>query len=95
VEQTEGMERLAPKGQESWNRLLQSIPSGRGASKQEIADLALYLASPSGQYVNGTVITIDGGFSAVGSLEFGRVLRDAVVEASRRGDAGAKKETNA
>ena len=95
VEETEGMERLAPKGQESWNRLLQSIPSGRGASKQEIADLALYLASPSGQYVNGTVITIDGGFSAVGSLEFGRVLRDAVVEASRRGDAGAKKETNA
>ena len=39
------------EGQESWNRLLQAIPSGRGASKQEIADLALYLASQSGRYI--------------------------------------------
>jgi len=83
VADTEGMVRLAPEGQESWNRLLQSIPSGRGASKQEIADLALYLASESGRYINGVVIPIDGGFSAVGSLEFGRMLKDSVVQAAR------------
>jgi NAD(P)-dependent dehydrogenase (short-subunit alcohol dehydrogenase family) len=82
VEETEGMERLAPQGQESWGRLLQSIPSGRGATKQEIADLALYLASPSAQYINGVVIPIDGGFSAVGSLEFGRMLKDSIADTS-------------
>ena len=77
------MLRLAPQGQESWTRLLQSIPSRRAASKQEIADLALYLASDSGRYLNGVVIPIDGGFSAVGSLEFGRMLKDSVVQAAR------------
>jgi NAD(P)-dependent dehydrogenase (short-subunit alcohol dehydrogenase family) len=80
VADTEGMARLAPQGQQSWDRLLQAIPSGRGASKQEIADLALYLASDSGRYINGVVIPIDGGFSAVGSLEFGRMLKDSVTQ---------------
>ena len=82
VADTEGMARLAPQGQESWCRLLQSIPSGRAASKQEVADLALYLASDSGRYINGAVIPIDGGFSAVGSLEFGRMLKDSVAQAA-------------
>jgi len=83
VADTEGMVRLAPEGQESWNRLLRAIPSGRGASKQEIADLALYLASESGRYINGVVIPIDGGFSAVGSLEFGRMLKDSLAQGTR------------
>lgn len=83
VADTEGMARLAPQGQESWDRLLQSIPSGRAASRQEIADLALYLASASGRYINGVVIPIDGGFSAVGSLEFGRMLKDSTLHAAR------------
>jgi len=29
------------------------------------------------------VIPIDGGFSAVGSLEFGRMLKDSVAQAGR------------
>jgi NAD(P)-dependent dehydrogenase (short-subunit alcohol dehydrogenase family) len=80
VADTEGMVRLAPQGQESWDRLLKSIPSGRAASRQEIADLALYLASESGRYINGVVIPVDGGFSAVGSLEFGRMLKDSIAQ---------------
>ncbi len=82
VADTEGMVRLAPKGKENWSTLLQSIPSGRAASKQEIADLALYLASDSGCYINGVVIPIDGGFSAVGSLAFGRMLKDSLAHAA-------------
>ena len=39
--------------------------------------------SDSGRYLNGVVIPIDGGFSAVGSLEFGRMLKDSVVQAAR------------
>jgi NAD(P)-dependent dehydrogenase (short-subunit alcohol dehydrogenase family) len=80
VADTEGMARLAPQGQRSWDRLLQSIPSARAASRQEIADLALYLASDSGRYINGVVIPIDGGFSTVGSLEFGRMLKESVTQ---------------
>lgn len=77
VTDTEGMARLAPDGQSSWERILSSIPSGRGASKREVADLALYLASDAGRYINGTVIPIDGGFGTTGSQAFGHMLRDA------------------
>jgi NAD(P)-dependent dehydrogenase (short-subunit alcohol dehydrogenase family) len=80
------MVRLAPGGKESWAALLQSIPSGRAAFMQEIADLALYLASESGDYINGAVIPIDGGFSAVGSLAFGRMLRDSLEQPARAAD---------
>lgn len=55
----------------------QIVPSDRGTSKQGIADLALFLASESGRCINGVVIPIDGGFSAVGSLEFVRMLKDS------------------
>jgi NAD(P)-dependent dehydrogenase (short-subunit alcohol dehydrogenase family) len=85
VADTEGMVRLAPDGQASWDRLLQSIPSGRAAVRQEIADLALYLASESGRYINGVVIPIDGGFSAVGSLAFGRMLKDSLAQPTHAG----------
>lgn len=81
VEDTEGMKRLAPEGEKSWARMLEGIPSGRGASKREVADLALYLASPSGRYINATVIPIDGGLNAVGSMGFGRMLRDSAMTA--------------
>lgn len=82
VADTEGMARLAPEGQASWATLLQSIPSGRAASRQEIADLALFLASDCGRYINGTVIPIDGGFSAVGSQAFGQMLKASVAQAA-------------
>lgn len=83
VADTVGMEKLAPHGQASWARLLGGIPAGRGASRQEIADLALFLASPSAQYINGVIIPIDGGFSCLGSLAFGQMLRDSVREAQQ------------
>lgn len=82
VADTEGMARLAPEGQASWTTLLGSIPSGRAASRQEIADLALFLASESGRYINGVVIPIDGGFSAVGSQAFGQMLKASLAQAA-------------
>jgi NAD(P)-dependent dehydrogenase (short-subunit alcohol dehydrogenase family) len=82
VADTEGMARLAPEGQASWATLLGSIPSSRAASRQEIADLALFLASESGRYINGVVIPIDGGFSAVGSQAFGQMLKASLAQAT-------------
>jgi 3-oxoacyl-[acyl-carrier protein] reductase len=38
-----------------------SIPMGRIAETEEVADLVVMLASPRTHYVNGTMIEIDGG----------------------------------
>jgi NAD(P)-dependent dehydrogenase (short-subunit alcohol dehydrogenase family) len=41
---------------------LRRFPMGREALPDEIADLALFLCSNNSTYINGTAITIDGGF---------------------------------
>lgn len=46
-------------------RQLQSIPQGRYGEPQEIADLVLFLISDRSSYINGAVIPIDGGMTAV------------------------------
>lgn len=49
--------------EERWREGLESLPFGRLAEANEVADLAVMLASPRGSYVSGTVIDIDGGQS--------------------------------
>jgi NAD(P)-dependent dehydrogenase (short-subunit alcohol dehydrogenase family) len=44
--------------------VLQRIPAGRVASTADIAAAVLYLASPSAGMVTGSVLTIDGGWTA-------------------------------
>ena len=43
---------------------LKSVPAGRMAKPEEIADLCLYLAGESAQYINGEAIKVDGGLTA-------------------------------
>lgn len=38
------------------------VPAGRLGEPNEIADLATFLASPKGGYINGQAIAVDGGF---------------------------------
>jgi 2-keto-3-deoxy-L-fuconate dehydrogenase len=45
-------------------QLNQRQPIGRLGHPEEIAHLALYLASPEASFVTGSVITIDGGWTA-------------------------------
>ncbi|HHU05406.1 MAG TPA: 3-oxoacyl-[acyl-carrier-protein] reductase [Clostridiales bacterium] len=45
------------------NRLVSSIPLGRMGLPEEVASLALFLASPSSDYITGEVIRIDGGLA--------------------------------
>ncbi|KAG8705684.1 Splicing factor [Ceratobasidium sp. 395] len=40
------------------------IPSERGGLDVDIVGAAIYLASPASYYVNGQIITVDGGFIA-------------------------------
>jgi NAD(P)-dependent dehydrogenase (short-subunit alcohol dehydrogenase family) len=44
--------------------VLERIPAGRVATTDEIAAAFLYLASPAAAMVTGTVLTIDGGWTA-------------------------------
>jgi 3-oxoacyl-[acyl-carrier protein] reductase len=41
--------------------ILKQIPLGRFGSADDIADAALFLASPSARYITGQVLTVDGG----------------------------------
>jgi NAD(P)-dependent dehydrogenase (short-subunit alcohol dehydrogenase family) len=56
-------------GDESrWQEYLVDYPGGRMGTDQEVADLITYLASPRAGYITGTVVTIDGGIAAYGSI---------------------------
>lgn len=56
-------------GDESrWEELFEKYPGGRPASPEEVADLMAFLASPRAGYITGTIVTIDGGIAARGSI---------------------------
>lgn len=44
--------------------LLSHVPLGRPGSPEEIAHAALFLVAPEASYVNGAVLTVDGGWTA-------------------------------
>jgi NAD(P)-dependent dehydrogenase (short-subunit alcohol dehydrogenase family) len=56
-------------GEESrWQQYLVDYPGGRMGTAQEVADLMAFLASPRAGYITGTIVTIDGGIAAYGSI---------------------------
>ncbi len=62
---------MTPMGKKLWGPaeksgpFLEKTPLGRFGEPVEIADLALYLASPAAELLNGAVVMIEGGFSSV------------------------------
>jgi len=44
-----------------YNRILAGIPFGRLGTPEEVADVALFLASPMARWVTGQTIVVDGG----------------------------------
>jgi NAD(P)-dependent dehydrogenase (short-subunit alcohol dehydrogenase family) len=64
TDDTEGMRRLAPTP-EARHRIEQSIPLRRYGTKDELADLALYLCSDAASFITGAVYCCDGGHSLV------------------------------
>jgi 3-oxoacyl-[acyl-carrier protein] reductase len=42
------------------------IPMGRAASSKEVADAAVFLASPLSSYITGQSLVLDGGATAAG-----------------------------
>ncbi len=55
---------------ESVKQLLAHIPLGRPAETREIAVAALFLADPENSYMNGHILTVDGGWTAGYARDF-------------------------
>lgn len=62
TEDTEGMRRLAPTA-EAKESIMRGIPLRRYGTKDELADLALFLCSEAASYITGAVYVCDGGQS--------------------------------
>jgi NAD(P)-dependent dehydrogenase (short-subunit alcohol dehydrogenase family) len=62
TDDTEGMRRLAPDDT-SRKRVEHSVPLRRFGSKDELADLALFLSSDAASYITGGIYLCDGGMS--------------------------------
>jgi len=71
---TEGTKQLfyAPDGQFHANmqRMLDHVPVGRPGTSEEIAHAALFLAAPESSYINGHILTVDGGWTAGYARDF-------------------------
>lgn len=65
IEETEGMARLAPTA-DALQAIIDSVPLGRLGTKRDVANLAMFLASPLAAYLTGAVIPVDGGWSTNG-----------------------------
>lgn len=62
IEGTEGMARLAP-GEGAMERVAATVPLRRNGTKQDIANMCLFLGSQMASYVSGAVIPVDGAWS--------------------------------
>ncbi|HLL27745.1 MAG TPA: SDR family oxidoreductase [Xanthobacteraceae bacterium] len=76
IADTEGMARLAPTP-EAMEAARKSVPLRRFGEKREVAELALFLASPLASYITGAIIPVDGGLTAAGP----RMLAQALAAA--------------
>ena len=65
-------------------RVRRSIPLGRFASLEEVADAALYLLSDHASYVTGEVLTLDGGGWLGRGILAGEGLEEGVPVVRRR-----------
>lgn len=89
IEGTEGMRRLAPTP-EALDRARRSVPLGRLGTPGDIANCALFLASPLGAYINGAIIPVDGGQALNGAAMLSADLRKMFEAQAAAGKGGTK-----
>jgi NAD(P)-dependent dehydrogenase (short-subunit alcohol dehydrogenase family) len=78
IADTEGLKRLAPTA-ETLDAMAQLVPLRRLGRIEDIARMAMVLASDWGSYITGAVIPVDGGLALSGPRDF-----SAAAQASRR-----------
>ena len=87
-------DRLLPEPLKNKVSMERRVPIGRTGEHQELANLAAYLMSDFAAYLNGEIITIDGGEWLQGAGQFNQLeavpteMWD-VIEASIRGKKGS------
>ena len=65
IAETEGMERLA--GDPAVRKRLEGVmPLGRLGTREDVANLALFLASDAASFITGSVFSVDGGQTLLG-----------------------------
>lgn len=70
IADTEGMARLAPTP-EAMEKSAKNTPMQRLGTKDEVADLALFLTSDAAAYITGAIIPCDGGLCLLGAGRVG------------------------
>jgi NAD(P)-dependent dehydrogenase (short-subunit alcohol dehydrogenase family) len=66
IADTEGMARLAPS-EEARAKVASAVPLKRLGTKQEVANLVLFLCSPLAAYITAAVVPVDGGWTTHGA----------------------------
>jgi NAD(P)-dependent dehydrogenase (short-subunit alcohol dehydrogenase family) len=64
IEGTEGFQRLSTP--EARQTMVKRLPLRRFGTLDDVAQLALFLASPRASYITGALIPVDGGWSLAG-----------------------------
>jgi 3-oxoacyl-[acyl-carrier protein] reductase len=71
---TEGTKKLFygedSKFRKTVDQLIAHIPAGRPGSSEEVAHAVTFLAAEESRYINGAVLTVDGGWTAGYAREF-------------------------
>jgi 2,4-dienoyl-CoA reductase [(3E)-enoyl-CoA-producing], peroxisomal len=90
IEGTEGMDRLANEQMKS--EIAAAVPVGRQGAVKDIADATVWLFSDAANFVNGTVVVVDGGDWHTASLLAKYYPGVVLQEGAFQGVKGAKKE---
>jgi NAD(P)-dependent dehydrogenase (short-subunit alcohol dehydrogenase family) len=58
------------------------MPLGREGTKEDIAQVALFLSSSAAGYITGTVIPVDGGWSLGGVSSLSAMMKKQIQSAT-------------
>ena len=81
IADTEGMQRLAPTPSMR-DAVAKSVPLGREGTKEDIAQMALFLSSSAASYITGTIIPVDGGWSLAGVSSLSAMMKKQIKSAT-------------
>ena len=51
------------KNEDTYNKIVKSIPQGKMGTPEDISGMALYLASNASDFITGSIFTVDGGIT--------------------------------